>query len=142
MHQFKVGMRVRAIKDHDGKILTGKTGTVLHVGSYIGVEFDEFIDGHNSHGGKEGHVWNVDADCLAPAKGKPGRPPKVQYILQYMRTSDPFETFFSLEDAKKRIAELVDTDRYVKRDSFVLYHVDKIHKVDVSTAVTVSKATK
>lgn len=44
----------------DNRRIIGKIGTVLHSNNYvINVEFDDWIDGHDSDGkGKDGYCWN------------------------------------------------------------------------------------
>ena len=38
-----------------------KIGKVVRIGNTIGVEFDEYINGHDCSGkGKNGYCWNVD----------------------------------------------------------------------------------
>lgn len=133
---FKVGDRVRGIADYEGKAITGQLGKVLTVNDSgsVCVEFDNDIGGHTGRGdGKDGHCWNTAVSCLELSDGKKRT---VQYILQYMRDEDPFEVFYDLETAKQRIAKLVETDRYVKRESFVLYHVDQIQKVKIDMLVS------
>lgn len=56
--EFKVGDRVRCVRPFaDLKRCVGLTGTVICTGSDgFGVQFDEFIDGHNCSGkGKHGY---------------------------------------------------------------------------------------
>lgn len=66
--EFKVGYRVRCIKDSWYKSIEGKVGTVIKVdnsGLWVGVEFDENINGHDCLGiGKPNHCWNVSSDEL------------------------------------------------------------------------------
>ena len=65
MAKFKIGDRVKAVKEYDGnKNIVGKIGTVIALHGYgadfIGVEFDDEIDfgGHSCDGkGKDGHCW-------------------------------------------------------------------------------------
>lgn len=134
-NSWKVGDRVRAVRDYEGRSIAGLVGKVITIngsGSSVCVEFDNDMGGHTgSVKGKAGHCWNVNVDCLETESGEKKI---VQYILQYMRDEDPFELFFNLEDAKVRIAKLTE-ERDVRRDSFVLYHVDQVQKVNIRTTV-------
>lgn len=61
--KFKVGDRVRAITDCSGnRKVIGKIGTVRKIFEQthaVGVEFDEYIDGHDIDGDfKHGYCWN------------------------------------------------------------------------------------
>ena len=50
-NSFKVGDRVRCIKDVENYPSEGKLGTICSViGSYVGVAFDEEISGHTCSG--------------------------------------------------------------------------------------------
>lgn len=64
--KFKVGDRVKCVRATDGKTKTvGKYGVVKTVGYYIGVEFDEDIDGHDCSGTcKKFHGWGCLPDTL------------------------------------------------------------------------------
>ena len=71
MAKFKIGDRVRAVKEYDGnKNIVGKIGTVIELCDYctynICVEFDNIIGFacHNCGGkGKDGHCWWC-SDCI------------------------------------------------------------------------------
>lgn len=75
--EFCVGDRVSLVVDHpDGKVSLhiGDTGTVVKIsrknrGILLGVEWDEYIGGHDidgRHSCKPGHGWNVFVEevCL------------------------------------------------------------------------------
>ena len=76
MAKFKIGDRVKAVKEYDGnKNIVGKIGTVIALHGYgadnIGVEFDDKIgfDGHTCGGkGKYGHCWWCSDDTLEPVR--------------------------------------------------------------------------
>lgn len=67
MPKFKVGDRVIALQDHEGRELIGKTGTILSIAprveeNAIGVEWEDFSDGHNLSGlCKPGCGWWIHA---------------------------------------------------------------------------------
>lgn len=56
---FKVGDRVRCIRNDGLKELVGKVGTVVEAGrAIIGIDFDESIGGHGLDGkARGGHGW-------------------------------------------------------------------------------------
>lgn len=60
---MKVGDRVIG-KPNTYSNIVGKVGTVIHVGSIISVEFDEYINGHDCPHepvqGKDGYCWNCE----------------------------------------------------------------------------------
>lgn len=70
--EFKIGDRVKVVsgqdfdKAYNVKIRNGMIGTVKEVSQiYIGVEFDEFMNGHiNFWNGKDGHCWWVEYESL------------------------------------------------------------------------------
>ena len=68
--KFKVGDRVRAIKECDGnKRIIGETGTVKSItsDSFVGVEFDNPINGWKiCNGVKEDNGWYCLGDILEP----------------------------------------------------------------------------
>lgn len=72
MNNLKIGDRVRVVsgqdfdKAYNVKIRNGMIGTVKEVSQiYIGVEFDEFMNGHiNFWNGKDGHCWWVEYESL------------------------------------------------------------------------------
>lgn len=72
MNNFKIGDRVRVISipnsftAENPKIKMGLMGTVKDLnGAFVGVEFDEYMGGHNgSWGGKQGYCWYVERECL------------------------------------------------------------------------------
>lgn len=68
-NSFKVGDRVRCIKDVENYPSGGKLGTICDVdGSYIGVAFDEEISGHTCGGiCVDGHGLWCSASELIPA---------------------------------------------------------------------------
>jgi ribosomal protein L21E len=61
---FKIGDRV-VVSERYGlskQRLKGKTGTVIEKSSWLGIEFDEFINGHSCSGrGKDGYCYRVPA---------------------------------------------------------------------------------
>lgn len=62
---MNVGMRVRCIKDYEGKAV-GLLGTIVAVDPYIAVEFDKHICGHTGRGhGKSGHCWEFPKNYTA-----------------------------------------------------------------------------
>lgn len=70
---IEMGDRVRvvlangSIKTTRGKILNGATGTVKDIHGFFstGIEFDDDIGGSSGRwGGKDGHCWYVDNECL------------------------------------------------------------------------------
>ena len=76
MTKFKIGDRVKAVKEYDGnKNIVGKIGTVIALYDYgtgnIGVEFDDKIafGVHTCGGkGKDGHCWWCSDDTLEPVR--------------------------------------------------------------------------
>jgi hypothetical protein len=74
---FKVGDRVRNIKEYFGKSeCVGKIGTVIKVGdNYYLVQFNENIDGHagihKGVGGKRGYYWCFEPEYLELAEPEP-----------------------------------------------------------------------
>lgn len=75
MAKFKIGDRVKAVKEYEGnKNIVGKIGTVIALNGYdtdrVGVEFDDTIGfgGHTCGGkGKDNHCWWCDDYILEPA---------------------------------------------------------------------------
>lgn len=75
MAKFKIGDRVKAVKEYDrNKNIVGKIGTVIALNGYdtdhVGVEFDDTIGfgGHTCGGkGKDNHCWWCDDYILEPA---------------------------------------------------------------------------
>lgn len=72
MNDLKVGDRVRVVfvpslfKSRDDEIKIGTKGTVKHLRKTdVGVEFDEYINGHDGWwGGKYGYCWYVPYERL------------------------------------------------------------------------------
>lgn len=72
MNNFKIGDRVKVISVPSRKaafidtMIIGRTGTVKELEkTFAGVEFDEYMGGHNgSWGGKQGYCWYVERECL------------------------------------------------------------------------------
>ena len=72
MAVLKIGDRVKVISVPSRKaafidtMIIGRTGTVKELEkTFAGVEFDEYMDGHNgSWGGKQGYCWYVERECL------------------------------------------------------------------------------
>ena len=67
MEELQVGDKVKVVL-RNSRIECGQLGKVLEViqsGKMVSVEFQKFIQGHNSHGlGKEGHCWCIRTECL------------------------------------------------------------------------------
>ena len=60
MAKIKVGDRVSVTGKCDGKVFNGHLGRVITNNKILGVEFDNYIDGHSCTGsGKDGHCWGV-----------------------------------------------------------------------------------
>lgn len=72
MNDLKIGDRVKVISVPSRKaafidtMIIGRTGTVKELKkTFAGVEFDEYMGGHNgSWGGKQGYCWYVERECL------------------------------------------------------------------------------
>lgn len=72
MNDLKIGDRVKVISVLSRKaafidtMIIGRTGTVKELKkTFAGVEFDEYMGGHNgSWGGKQGYCWYVERECL------------------------------------------------------------------------------
>ena len=81
-NSFKVGYRVRCIRDVDGFSSGGKLGTICYVcSSYIGVAFDEEISGHTCVGiCADGHGLWCHASELVPAVFK--KASEREYIIE------------------------------------------------------------
>lgn len=65
--RVKVILANKSIKTTRGKILNGATGTVKDIHRFFstGIEFDDDIGGSAGRwGGKDGHCWYVDNECL------------------------------------------------------------------------------
>lgn len=65
--RVKVVLANEPIKTTRGKILNGATGTVKDIHRFFstGIEFDDDIGGNSGNwGGKDGHCWYVDNECL------------------------------------------------------------------------------
>lgn len=70
--EFKVGDRVRVLKECWGSLKVGDLGTVIVVDEYsIGVEFDKSCGGHDCGCGKNGHCWWIEPDTIELIKEKP-----------------------------------------------------------------------
>jgi len=69
---IKVGNRIVGIAEYEGKNLRGKKGTIREIYVMldevrIGIEFDDFIGGHDLNGNaKEGHGWYVNSQKVQP----------------------------------------------------------------------------
>lgn len=81
-NSFKVGNRVRCIRDVDGFSSGGKLGTICYVaGLRIGVAFDEEISGHTCAGiCADGHGLWVQVSELVPAVFK--KASEREYIIE------------------------------------------------------------
>lgn len=72
--EMKIGDRVIAEDNHEGKIIKGKTGSIIGTASSTGmplIEFDHNIDGHDGRGtniqhiaGKDKHCWYVPEEKM------------------------------------------------------------------------------
>lgn len=64
--QFRIGDRVRCVRDRDGSCVVGEVGTVVDfTSSYVGVNFDKHIGGHSMSGkARAGHGWYLLEDEL------------------------------------------------------------------------------
>lgn len=98
MLKFKVGDRVRAIKDHDGNDhIVNQEGTVIISGTHdVGVEFDKAVDGHTCGGrGKDFHCWWCTDDVLEPVAANE----------KIVITTDGKTTTAALYNGKQRIKD-------------------------------------
>lgn len=76
MVNFQVGDRVECIRpDPANNLITiGMTGTVCQRGgaAFIGVGWDEDVEGHDCNGRCEfGHGWNIPADRIRLTESEP-----------------------------------------------------------------------
>lgn len=60
----------------------------------------------------------------------------MKFALKYDLSSDPVELFATKAEVKARIAELVATERYLKKESIWVYKVSAPKHVTVSTAIS------
>lgn len=67
-NKFREGDVVIGVDSHDGKYLTGITGTIRLIdGDYYGVVWDKFIHGHMLSGTcEDGYGWWVSGDVIEP----------------------------------------------------------------------------
>ena len=68
-NSIEVDDRVICIESYDGNdLIVGRVGTARHIsddGQRVGVEFDDFVGGHDLSGGCEhGHGWWIPAHLL------------------------------------------------------------------------------
>lgn len=98
MAKFKVGDRVRAIKDYDSNDhIVNQEGTVIIGGIHaVGVEFDKAVDGHNCWGrGKDFHCWWCADNVLEPVTANE----------KIVITTDGKTTTAALYNGKQRIKD-------------------------------------
>jgi hypothetical protein len=85
--KFNVGDRVKCIQTYDGRReAENKVGTVIatSVAGNIGVEFDEFINGHNCNSrGKPGYCWYLPEEYFL--KLVKAKTIEVYGIVKFMR---------------------------------------------------------
>lgn len=66
---FQIGDRVRCVVDQpDGNedIVIGSVGTIVELGTYVGVDWDDELEkGHTCSGSaRNGHGWNVEYEDI------------------------------------------------------------------------------
>jgi len=65
--KFKIGYKIKVIKDNWNKNILGKTGKIIghHGHNIVKIEFDENMGGHNCDGCcKHGYGWNIEKDDI------------------------------------------------------------------------------
>lgn len=134
--EFQVGDTVRDATDGMTTVITRINGQSVY-GYWVeknGTKRDQE---------QSASVGNLE---LIRAVGKRGRVKKekpeapFRFLLQYELESDPLELFKTMAEVKARVANLVETERYVKKDSFKVYELKGLPKViKVSTAVRVGR---
>lgn len=137
--KLKVGQRVVALVDVGDRGKKGEKGTIRVIknrwgGEDIGVSFDKNIEGHNLDGAsRENCGWWLNKESLKVITGK-GKIEYPEYLLKYDLDTDPIEMLWTLEDAKKRINELVHKHGKVLRSDVSVFKI-KVEK-EINLKVT------
>ena len=103
MAKFKIGDRVKCVCAVDAnKLVVGKIGTIVEIDcGLIGVEFDEWINGHGcTHKGKIGYCWWCEELDLVKACDE--------------STSKSNQKIVITNDGKTTTAKLYDGKKFVK----------------------------
>ncbi len=136
MSKFKIGDRVKAIKNVEGVDFTDKFGKVIAVESKrIGIEFEEYFSlGHDCDGkGKSGHCrWTDNPSEVKLVTNYKSKAPT--HVVIWEEDSDPARLFTSEEDAKKHIKDLSDNPN-VKQDSILFIEIKSCKKVGVTKSL-------
>lgn len=130
---FKIGDRVKVIKDIWDKNLLNKIGTVIDKGDlYSTIEFDIFINGHEGNGsGKKGHCWNLNENEIELVKNKIPEL-KERYLVKYRNGQegmiDKFDRIEEIKNGKFTNECITDLDEL---DENLLYNFKNMNKYDI-----------
>ena len=133
-HKFKKGDRVK-IRATTGSARDvweiGEIGTVRECINMIAVVKNEKHQGD----GIENAFFHYQIELVA-ANAKTITTLPVKFILQYDIGGDPFETFATEKELRKRIAELAEKPD-LRRDSLVVYDVKRTRKVSLGVKIII-----
>jgi hypothetical protein len=126
---FKVGSTVKRIHGQNNGMHIGDTDVIT------GINVDnETIDLQRYGMNHTAHYFEL------VGKSKSGKIPPFRYLLKYDLDRDPLELYRTLKEVEERIKKLVETERYLKRDSIFVYEIKGLPKhVKVSTNLTFSR---
>ena len=121
MNKFKVGDRVRIIKE--------ETGHRFKIGEIVKINR---VNGANYYAVGDNDSWYVrDEEIESVGKARKVKQPK--FLLKYEIDEDPWEEFQTLVAVKKRIKELEEEGAH----SYKVYAVDKVMEVVISKQITI-----
>lgn len=143
---FKVGDWVK-VNNVDGRTMEGEIGEMDSKGGrkYIFVW-------QNQYSGGEGDIdpstknykysWQVGEENLQKLtllrRGKTKiKQVNYKFILQYELDEDPFELFYTMDEVKKRIDNLVKNKESLKLDSIKIYEIKNVKTVKVTKVVSI-----
>ena len=113
MSEFKVGDKVRRIKDNHGGMKKGDIGTVVSSDS-IDTELKEFGDSGVTH-------MTSNLELV-----KKGKQPKVTHLIIYDLTDrDPVIYCYSSKELKKELSKLYDNSDVIQ-SSIKVYEIKKV----------------
>ena len=123
--KFKIGDKVECIKG----MCTGITGTINKING-IQIYANDWSDGIYGYLPKE-ELKLISSKKMAKDK-------TIKYILKYdlQDEEDPYESFATLDEVKKRIEELIAEGEGIIMSSIRVYEVKSVAKVETQVVFT------